>query len=219
MKVTCRVYSLALSVSVIFGRLRLLQVMVCPILQDSSNNLRQVVYTCVPYVTKQYSLVPAKGRWCSVAGAVTAGLAESNGSLLPGGWLTVTCRLTACTPGSALGPTLGIEYGKPLPFFLQDCCLPRLSVCLSLSSVCLSVWTLMYCGQMVGCIKMPLGTEVGLRTGDIVLDGDSAPPRKGTQRPPPHFSAHVCCVQTVANLSSCWALVKYSCVSIKDEDN
>ena len=23
--------------------------------------------------------------------------------------------LTACTPGSAPGPTLGIEYGKPLP--------------------------------------------------------------------------------------------------------
>jgi len=22
------------------------------------------------------------------------------------------CGLTACTPGSALGPTLGIEYGK-----------------------------------------------------------------------------------------------------------
>ena len=31
--------------------------------------------------------------------------------------LTVTCRLTACTPGSAPGPTLGIEYGKPLPFY------------------------------------------------------------------------------------------------------
>jgi len=30
--------------------------------------------------------------------------------------LTVTCRLTACTPGSAPGQTLGIEYGKPLPF-------------------------------------------------------------------------------------------------------
>jgi len=28
--------------------------------------------------------------------------------------LTVTCRLTACTPGSAPGPTLGVEYGKPL---------------------------------------------------------------------------------------------------------
>ena len=39
-----------------------------------------------------------------------AGLAESNGSLLPGLWrdsLYVTCRLTACTPGSAPGPTLG----------------------------------------------------------------------------------------------------------------
>jgi len=24
-------------------------------------------------------------------------------------------RLTACTPGSGPGPTLGIEYGKPLP--------------------------------------------------------------------------------------------------------
>ena len=66
-------------------------------------------------VTKQYNLVPAKGRWCSAAGEVTAGLAESNGSLPPGGWPTVTCRLTACTPGSAPGPTLGIEYGKPLP--------------------------------------------------------------------------------------------------------
>jgi len=32
--------------------------------------------------------------------------------------LTVTCRLTACTPGSAPGPTLVIEYGKPLPFYL-----------------------------------------------------------------------------------------------------
>jgi len=29
--------------------------------------------------------------------------------------ITVTCRMTACTPGSAPGPTLGVEYGKPLP--------------------------------------------------------------------------------------------------------
>jgi len=27
----------------------------------------------------------------------------------------VTCRLTACTLGSASGPTLAIKYGKPLP--------------------------------------------------------------------------------------------------------
>ena len=31
--------------------------------------------------------------------------------------LHVTCGLTACTPGSAPGPTLGNEYGKTLPFF------------------------------------------------------------------------------------------------------
>ena len=52
---------------------------------------------------------------------VTAGLAESKGSLLLGLWrdsLHVTCGLTACTPGSAPGPTLGNEYGKTLPFYL-----------------------------------------------------------------------------------------------------
>jgi len=49
------------------------------------------------------------------------GLAESNGSLLPGLWrdsLHVTSGLTACTPGSAPGPTLGNEYGKTLPLLL-----------------------------------------------------------------------------------------------------
>ena len=49
---------------------------------------------------------------------VTANLEESNGSLLPGIWrdsLHVICGLTACTPGSAPGPTLGNEYGKTLP--------------------------------------------------------------------------------------------------------
>jgi len=45
---------------------------------------------------------------------VTAGLAESNGSLPPGGWLKVTCGLTACTPGSVPGSTLGNEYGNTL---------------------------------------------------------------------------------------------------------
>jgi len=32
-----------------------------------------------------------------------------------------------------------------------------------------------YCGQTAGCIKMPLGIEVGLSPGDFVLDGDPAP--------------------------------------------
>jgi len=34
---------------------------------------------------------------------------------------------------------------------------------------------------------MPLGTEVGLGPGDIVLDGDPSLPRKGTQQPPTTF--------------------------------
>jgi len=55
---------------------------------------------------------------------VNAGLAESNGRLLLGIWrdsLHVTCKLTACTLGSAPGPTLGNEYGKtlPLPFWYR----------------------------------------------------------------------------------------------------
>jgi len=41
------------------------------------------------------------------------------------------------------------------------------------------------CGQTAGRIKMPLGMEVGLGPCDIVLDGIAAPPRKGTQQPPP----------------------------------
>jgi len=36
--------------------------------------------------------------------------------------------------------------------------------------VCLSV-TLVYCGQTVGWIKMPLGTEIGFGPGHIVLNG------------------------------------------------
>jgi len=42
---------------------------------------------------------------------VTAGLAESNGSLLLGLWrdsLHVTCSLTACTPGSAPGSVTSV---------------------------------------------------------------------------------------------------------------
>ena len=72
-------------------------------------------------VTKQYNLVPANGRWRSSAGKVTAGLAESNDSLPPGGWLQVTRGLTACTPGLAPGPTLGNEYGRTLTFtFIRE---------------------------------------------------------------------------------------------------
>ena len=47
---------------------------------------------------------------------------------------------------------------------------------------------------------MPLGMEVGLGLGDIVLDGDTASLQKGHC---PQFSAHVYCGQTVAHLSYC----------------
>jgi len=46
--------------------------------------------------------------WCHLVKVteVTAGLAESNGILLPGDWHKFTCWLTACTPaGSAPGAT------------------------------------------------------------------------------------------------------------------
>ena len=44
---------------------------------------------------------------------VTAGLAESNGSLLQGVWLKVTCGLTACRLcWDQPDPTFGNEYGK-----------------------------------------------------------------------------------------------------------
>jgi len=55
-----------------------------------------------------------------------------------------------------------------------------------------------YCGETAGWIKMPLGTEVGLGQGDIVLDKAQLPlPKK---RHDPQFSAHVYCAQMVAHL-------------------
>jgi len=50
--------------------------------------------------------------------------------------------------------------------------------------------------------QVPLGVEVGLNPGDIVLDGDPAPPQKGAQQPPPHtLFGH--CSGTVAHLRNC----------------
>ena len=50
------------------------------------------------------------------------------------------------------------------------------------SPVCLPV-TLVYCGQTVGWIKMPLDMEVGLGPGNIVLDTDPPPPMEGGTDP------------------------------------
>jgi len=49
------------------------------------------------------------------------------------------------------------------------------------------------CGQTAAWIKMPLGTEVGLGSGDIVLDGDPAPPPlKKAGRHSTTFKRYVC---------------------------
>ena len=52
-------------------------------------------------------------------------------------------------------------------------------VCLSVLSV-----TLVYCGQMVGWIKMKLGMQIGLGPGHNVLGGDPAPPPLKGHSPP-----------------------------------
>ena len=44
-----------------------------------------------------------------------------------------------------------------------------------------------YCGQTAGCIKMPLGMEVGLSPGDFVFDGTQLWPEKRAHPPPPNF--------------------------------
>ena len=58
-----------------------------------------------------------------------------------------------------------------------------------------------YCGQMAGWMKTPLGTEVDLGPGHIVLDGVTAP-SKGAQQPPPCFRP-MSILATVAYLSYC----------------
>jgi len=104
--------------------------------------------------------------------------------------------------GVHIGATWQIRLKRPCATHVAFCQIPvcktgspyaigPLSVYLSL---CLSV-TLVYCGQTVGWIRIPLGMEVSLGPGHIVLDGDQAPhPERVTASP--HFSAHVYCGQT-----------------------
>ena len=77
---------------------------------------------------------------------------------------------------------------------------------------CLSV-TLVYYGQTVGWIKIPFDTEAGLSPEDIVLDGDSTPPREGAQQPPPTFWP-MFVAKRFAHLSNCWALVQWKLDSV-----
>jgi len=56
--------------------------------------------------------------------------------------------------------------------------------CLSCPVLSILSLTLVYCGQMVRLIKMPLGMEVDLGPGHIVLDVEPAPPKGHS---PPSF--------------------------------
>jgi len=57
---------------------------------------------------------------------------------------------------------------------------------------------------------MPLGKEVGLGPGDIVLDGDPVPPtERGTVARPLFGPCLGYCGQTVAHLSYCCAFVAH----------
>ena len=82
-------------------------------------------------------------------------------------------------------------FGRP---FVKRFALCYRTVVCPVSLSVLSV-TLVYCGQTVRWIRMPLGIEVGLGLGDFVFDVDPAPQRKGHS--PNQFLAHVYSCQTV----------------------
>jgi len=78
----------------------------------SANSLRQTVHTYRASVHQAAKLVAAL-LW--VAG-VTVGLAESDGSLPPGLWLTSPASRLPRTGISSGTLRSVIEYGQPLPF-------------------------------------------------------------------------------------------------------
>ena len=84
------------------------------------SGLGQATYICVPLSSSSIIWYRPRvgGRAISLAGKVTVGLVESNGSL-PGVYGKVNCGLTAKKPGSAPNRTLVIEYGTTLLHFLR----------------------------------------------------------------------------------------------------
>jgi len=66
---------------------------------------------------------------------------------------------------------------------------------------------LVYCGQTAGWMKMPLGMEVDLGPGHIVLDRVPAHRKNGTAAPLSFWPMSI--VATVSHLSYCRALVQH----------
>ena len=105
--------------------------------------------------------------------------AHSDGRRLTHICLCVQINITCCNTKFLI--SLAIERPFVKRFDLCYWTVVCLSVCLSVCPV-MSV-TLVYCGQTVRSIKMKLGMEVGLGSGDFVLDGEPALHPKGAQPP------------------------------------
>jgi len=76
----------------------------------------------------------------------------------------------------------------PCNFWVTVCKMVRRMLSYCCLSMCVCLVTLVYCGQTVGWISMPIGMEVGLGPGHCVR-WDPAPPKVGTAAPPPIFGA------------------------------
>ena len=81
------------------------------------NNLGQVVHTYVPLSPRSITWYWPRGGHAVRLGRKPQAWWKEMATYCRVDDLWMTCGLTACTPGSAPGPTLGNEYGKPLPFF------------------------------------------------------------------------------------------------------
>jgi len=94
------------------------------------------------------------------------------------------------------------HFGRPF--------VKRFAVCYRtvVLSVCLNVtFTMVYCGQTVGWVRMSIGTEVGLGPGHIVFDGDPAPPMERGRAAPTfevYERAGLACVGVIRGRCLLW---------------
>ena len=92
------------------------------------------------------------------------------------------------------GPALPPQRGTAPQFSAHSCCGQMagwIKMPLGMEAEPPNFWPFLL-WPTAGCINKPLGTEVGLVPGDIMLDGNPPPlPREGNSSPP--FSANVYC--------------------------
>ena len=155
----------------------------------------------------QYICIARSMLWLGVCPAITRQYCIETAERIKMlfGAAAIPSAYTLCYKGVRVSRTLSqtlnvADFWATLCKTVRPYAIGPLSV---LSVQCFRFVTLVYCGQTVGWIRMPLGMEVGLGPGHTVLDGDPAParPRKGHSSP--QFSAHVYYGQTVAHLSYC----------------